>query len=441
MNTNKILQESGFSGHPQYRDIALLALSLSKEGKSREEILNSLKEVYKPKIKYLSNKITDINVFGTFGEDIDWSVERDISGIAKVPVVERLSLMPDAHTCTGADLPVGGVVQLNNAIVPGWVGVDIGCRMSLSLLDLQKEEVEKDKNFFLNKILENTSFGNNSGFENQKSHSVMQDPLWSESNLLKSLKPIAERQLGSSGGGNHFVDLIEIEFLRDYGNYRQGDKCCGLLAHSGSRGTGFKVAKHFIKKAIEWAKWNCSEINKKHAWLPMDTEEGQNYFRHMKIMGKYAQACHHLIHEDFSKSINKQIDFFSENFHNFAWKEEDKIIIRKGATPAKKGLTGIIPGSCVSNSYLVEGLGNPDSLESSSHGAGRKFSRTKAIETFNLDLFKKECFEKNILCHGVSADEAGQGYKDIEEVIKIQEDANILTKVAVMRPLIVVMGG
>ena len=196
------------------------------------------------------------------------------------------------------------------------------------------------------------------------------------------MKDRAFRQIGTSGGGNHFVEfgIAEITDPQNEWQLTPG-KYLAVLSHSGSRGFGAQIARHYTQLAMQ----NCQiEHEARHlAWLDLDTEAGQQYWLAMNLAGDYASACHHQIHARMAKSLGIQPLTMIENHHNFAWKEKDAegndiIVHRKGATPAGKGVLGIIPGSMTAPGFIVRGKGNPLSINSASHGAGRAMSRTAA---------------------------------------------------------------
>jgi len=196
-----------------------------------------------------------------------------------------------------------------------------------------------------------------------------------------------------------------------------------VLSHSGSRGPGARIADHYSK----WAKSRHQDLDKElqHlAWLDLSSV-GSEYWAAMELMGKSASANHHVIHRQITKAVGDPL-FQLENHHNFAWKErhqgKDLIVHRKGATPAGKGVHGIIPGSMASPGFIVEGLGNAKSLDSASHGAGRRMSRKKAMETFTWSQAKKYLQEKGVTLISAGLDEVPFVYKDIEEVMAAQED-------------------
>jgi tRNA-splicing ligase RtcB len=179
------------------------------------------------------------------------------------------------------------------------------------------------------------------------------------------------------------------------------------------------------------------------AWLDLDTEEGQEYWAAMNLMGRFAAANHAIIHKNLSKLLGAQVLGDVENHHNFAWKEvhngKELIVHRKGATPAGKGVLGVIPGSMASPAFVVRGLGNPDSLNSASHGAGRVMSRKKAGEKYNWKAVQKDLEKKGVRVLSAGADEVPGVYKDINEVMAEQSD--LVEIVARFDPKIVKMCG
>jgi tRNA-splicing ligase RtcB len=350
--------------------------------------------------------------------------------------------MPDAHL--GYALPIGGVVALDNAVSPHFVGFDIACRMTATILDTTPKELIKHQKYLSKSLQEVTSFGLGAGFKGKdvREHEVMEDDMWRAIPKLKELKPLAQEQLGSSGGGNHFADLMigEITEDTDWLKLNKGDEFVALVTHSGSRGTGHKVATYYSRLAKDWAKYNVKGIPKGYEWLPLNTPQGLEYWMAMQLMGDYAQANHHLMHDYFLETVYGVNVQRIENHHNFAWLEEGEIIHRKGATPAGVGDVGIIPGSMGTNSYIVEGLGNKASLNSSAHGAGRYVSRTKAKKLHDEDAHRRHVRHHEIQTIGVEADESYQAYKDIERVMELQA-GTLVKPVAKMFPRVVIMGG
>lgn len=341
----------------------------------------------------------------------------------RLPISVEAALMPDTHQ--GYGLPIGGVLATENAVIPYGVGVDIGCRMCLTFYDIIPEFLEKNRSK-LNLILqENTAFGYQE-LKKPMDDAIFERPEFNVLSVVKPLKDKAFRQIGSSGSGNHFVEfgLVDIldpanEFGVPLGTY------LAVLSHSGSRGLGANIADYYTKLAI---KTTPLPKEAKHlAWLGLDTEAGQEYWLAMTLAGDYASACHHHIHARMAKALGEQPLAMVENHHNFAWKEKladgrNVIVHRKGATPAGKGVLGVIPGSMVHPGYIVRGKGSPQSLNSASHGAGRLFSRTKARNSFTEHELKKLLKSHGVELIGGGLDEAPMAYKDIKKVMDFQKD-------------------
>jgi tRNA-splicing ligase RtcB len=235
------------------------------------------------------------------------------------------------------------VLAADNAVIPYGVGVDIGCRMCLSVFEMNPHELTSKENYFTRELLEATLFGAGSQFQNPSDHEVIDRKEFDELPLLKGLHGRAWRQLGSSGSGNHFVEfgMVEIEEEDEILKNSVG-KYIGLLSHSGSRGLGANIANHYTKLAI--SKRRLPQEAKHLAWLNLDEEEGIEYWMAMNLAGDYASACHHVIHEKIAKQLGHKPVKMVENHHNFAWKEmyngTEVIVHRKGATPAGKNVLG-----------------------------------------------------------------------------------------------------
>jgi len=231
-----------------------------------------------------------VNLFGVPGQDFDSAALDQIFTAAKLPVAEMAALMPDAHL--GYGLPIGGIVALNNAISPNFVGVDIACRMCLTILDMTPELIG-DRKKVLQIMRDVSRFGVGSKFEKGKirRHEVMADPLWDEIPLLKENKATAQQQLGSSGGGNHFFNLMVGEVLEDHvindKMFPQGAKFTAIMTHSGSRGIGHKSARHYSNLAKEFIKSKSQTdpfyrgIPSGYEFLPLETEAGEEYWKVM----------------------------------------------------------------------------------------------------------------------------------------------------------------
>jgi tRNA-splicing ligase RtcB len=215
---------------------------------------------------------------------------------------------------------------------------------------------------------------------------------------------------------------------------------CALLTHSGSRGVGFAIAQHYIRVAAqETAK--RAQAPKMYEWLDLGGEAGQEYWAAMELAGAFAQANHEVIHALFARRARLAELAVVQNHHNFAWREDDTIIHRKGATPAEPGVLGVIPGSMATPSYLVAGRGAPGALNSASHGAGRCGSRTSARNSISLRDARDLLRSRDVLVAGLSVDEAPQAYKDIERVVQLQVAAGLIEPLARMHPIAVIMAG
>lgn len=373
--------------------------------------------------------------YNSFGSQIDAEARNQMKNACRLPVAVAGALMPDAHV--GYGLPIGGVLATDGAVIPYAVGVDIACRVMVSVFDTTPEDLQRHLEKYKNALQMNTAFGVGAKWKKPKNHRVM-DEDWNITPVTAPLKDLAWSQLGTSGSGNHFVEFGELDVPRDYGDLRKG-KYIGLVSHSGSRGPGSKVANYYSKLAR--SKHSDLPPELAHlSWLDMK-EEGAEYWAAMELMGQYASANHHIIHRDISAAISQPPIFQVENHHNFAWKEEvdgsELIVHRKGATPAHKGVLGFIPGSMVAPGFLVEGKGNADALHSAAHGAGRAMSRKQAKKTITrADLHKVvEAHGVELLSAGL--DEAPHAYKDISKVMKEQE--SLVTTIATFHPKIVLM--
>ena len=434
MNTNQLLIDAGYKSHPDFPEIAKRAAELAKEGRYEAELLYLIELQYTiPEDDRITMRDEPIP-FEVLGKDIIESGAYDqMNKVMSLPISSQGALMPDAHQ--GYGMPIGGVAILDNAISPNFVGYDIACRMKLSIINISPEDFMANREVFYDTLKDITRFGVGAKFEKEKikRHKVMEDDRWE---LIPIDYMTAKKQLGTSGGGNHFADILVGTWLN-----RPQAQFVALMTHSGSRGAGHKTATKYNKLAIEYTERVAKDIPKGYAWLSLDEPNGQEYWEAMSLMGEYAQANHDLIHEELQTALGEEYNEQYDNHHNFAWREENRVIHRKGATPADNQMHGIIPGSSGTNSYLTVGLGHERFLNSSSHGAGRLFSRTEAKKQYNDAEFRKSIKDDDIMIQSVAADETKWAYKDIETVIKLQEDAGILTPLARMEPKIVIMGG
>lgn len=358
-------------------------------------------------------------------EHIEEGARKQMDIAMRLPVTVAGALMPDAHQ--GYGLPIGGVLATRNAIIPYGVGVDIGCRMALSIFDISATYFHENEAKFKRELIAHTKFGAGHGFHGQykSDHEVLNRAEFNLTPFIKNLHDKAYSQLGSSGGGNHFAEwgIIEFEKRDEVLNIEKGSYLA-LLTHSGSRGLGATLAGYYTKLAKE----NCKlpEEAANLAYLDLNSEAGHEYWLAMNLAGDYASACHEIIHNKLSKAVGAEVLAKVENHHNFAWKEtwntEEVIVHRKGATPAAKGVMGIIPGSMTAPGFLVRGKGVADAINSASHGAGRQMSRSKAFKSVTKEEMRKVLKDHNVTLIGAGLDEAPMAYKDINLVMEAQKE-------------------
>ncbi|MFT5129832.1 MAG: tRNA-splicing ligase RtcB [Rhodothermales bacterium] len=357
-----------------------------------------------------------------WGVDLEPTAVDQMRTACELPVAVAGALMPDAHL--GYGLPIGGVLATEGAVIPYAVGVDIACRVKMSVYDLPPGTLEDSPDRLKKALAEETAFGIGAAFRGsaRRDHDVMSRD-WDVSPVTKKFKDKAWAQLGSSGSGNHFVEfgvfaLPEAQLGLAAGEY------LALLSHSGSRGTGANVCAPYSCIAREQHPDLPARLQR-HAWLDMDGD-GAEYWEAMSLMGEYAAANHACIHRTIAENLGVEVILDVENHHNFAWKEthlgKDVVVHRKGATPAGVGDLGIIPGSMTAPAFLVRGLGGPKSLDSASHGAGRVMSRTKANKTFQWPEVQRHLDEHRVELISAGLDEVPMVYKDIHSVMAAQAD-------------------
>ena len=356
-----------------------------------------------------------------WGSDLEAGAIQQMRNACELPVTVAGALMPDAHQ--GYGLPIGGVMATEDAVVPYAVGVDIACRMKLTVLDLPPGALDERRDS-LRKALENeTRFGVGASFKQRRRHEVMDDD-WSISDVTRQHKDKAWSQLGTSGSGNHFAEFGTLTLDRAELGLEPG-VYLALLSHSGSRGTGAAVAERYSKLAMRLHPELPRELIHL-AWLDLDSEAGQKYWQAMTLMGRYAAANHALIHHHVIRALGARAIADVENHHNFAWFEthggRDVVVHRKGATPAEEGSLGIIPGSMATSGYVVRGKGNPASLNSAAHGAGRRMSRTAAKKQYCWAHVKDFLRQRGVTLISAGLDEVPMAYKDIEVVMAAQRD-------------------
>lgn len=372
--------------------------------------------------------------------NVDYKTLDQAINVSKLPFAyKHVALMPDAHC--GYGMPIGCIFAAENVIIPNAVGKDIGCGMlavQTSLTDIDIDTLKK----IVAKIKRSVPVGMN--HHKTPKHADMMPAMnefcsWLD--IVESQMHRLPNQIGTLGGGNHFIEIQKGD-----------DGYIWFMIHTGSRNIGSRVADHYDKLAQKLnAQW-FSSVPKEHqlAFLPLDTQEAKNYINEMHYCLDFANSNRYAISMDVVDVID---EFFPGTefsapinlSHNFAAMEnhfgKNVMVHRKGATHAKKGQKGIIPGSMGTKSYIVEGLGNKESFMSCSHGAGRALGRKKAQETLDLSTEQNIMDTQNIV-HSMTKienlEEAPSAYKPIGEVMNNQKD---LVKILVeLQPLAVIKG-
>jgi len=430
--------------------VKALVSTLAHSASPTEEPMGELKQLFMPLAKLLAKARAEHTFYTERETPAPWKswakgdVEdaEQMANACRLPIAVGGALMPDAHT--GYGLPIGGVLAVRNAVIPYAVGVDIACRMRITILDLPYEKLETESDRFAEALEAETRFGVGAEFSKceRRDHPVMHRD-WSITPPTKQQYGRALAQLGTSGAGNHFVEFGKLTVDHDIDEPTLKLKAgvyIALLSHSGSRGAGSAVADYYSEVARSLHPELPDEL--RHlAWLDLDTKEGKEYWNAMQLMGDYASANHELIHEHVLKHLGVGSLGFVENHHNFAWKEtyngEELIVHRKGATPAGDGVLGIIPGSMGTPGYIVRGKGNEASFRSCSHGAGRAMSRKAAFKTLKHEDMEAILKSRGIRLLSGSIDESPEVYKDIGNVIASQTD--LIDTLAEFDPKIVKM--
>jgi tRNA-splicing ligase RtcB len=435
LDTNAVLKRAGYGGMQEFPKIAKYASTLRWD--SEEVLLYEVKRIFgDPEGNQYDphGKTAPVNMFLDIDIPVEHTALTQMYTALRLPVAVRGAVMPDVHP--GYSLPIGGVVALQDAVAPAFVGFDIGCQMCMSVIpapvDHGKFEKEKDRQDMLKIILKNTSFGLGADTGGKLDDPVMDNPLWDAIPFLKRNKELAKNQLGSSGGGNHFCSVGNL--------YDFGLSSWAILSHSGSRGIGKRAGEYYAALADKVTAKTWKGVPKGYGWLPMDSDEGKEYWAVMNLLIQYASACHELIHDRILRATRVTGDVAQIScVHNYASLQDGLIVHRKGAIDASKGKLGIIPGTCGTTSFVVEGLGNEDSLMSASHGAGRLFSSSEARRRYDKEKFLGYMERMGITHYGIAANETPDAYKDIFQVI--QSERRLVTGRFIFRPKVVVMGG
>lgn len=367
-------------------------------------------------------------------EDLEQTTLDQARNLSVLPIAfDHIALMPDAHQ--GYGMPIGGVMAVKDAVIPYAVGLDIGCGMHSVKTNISAREFAKDKlHFAMSRIVKAVPQGFNWHKKPQKGDVL--DAMPDEVGIFQVERQNIKKQLGTLGGGNHF-----IEFQRDT------DDKLWIMIHSGSRNIGKKVAEHFHKRAVKRCRAENIELpTSELSFFHSDSFDGEEYLKAMNWCLDFAKASR-------TQMMDTVLDIIQESpltrldiHHNYAALEEhygEKVIIhRKGATCANAGLPGIIPGSMGSNSYITVGKGNAESFNSSAHGAGRRMGRNAARRSIKVEKVLREMDEMGILISASNKkelpEESPEAYKDIDAVMAQQSD--LVEIRTVLKPIGVIKG-
>ena len=368
-----------------------------------------------------------------YSDDIDPVALDQFFSAMKQDFVVQGALMPDAHA--GYSLPIGGVVATKDVIVPAWVGYDIGCGMCANKLNIKVSSLDEVRDIIFNEIYNLVPVGRNA-----HSNDYLFDNITTPS-FRKDVKDVCDRvgesyedakaKLGTLGSGNHFIEIGADE-----------NNDVWIVVHSGSRHFGHSIASHYMKLAS-----GTNKAKEGHYGFDVNSEDGKAYIHDMNVALEYAlynrKIMLYLVIDAIKMYLGYDVAFVNENDlinrnHNHAEERDGLWIHRKGATHAENGMMGVIPGNMRDGSYIVRGKGNPDSLYSSSHGAGRILGRRKAKEQLDVNIFE-------LMMSGIVAkvdkntlDESPMAYKDISKVMENQED--LVDIVVHIRPVINIKG-
>jgi len=359
-----------------------------------------------------------------FADALEQQALNQFESAMQQPFVVRGALMPDAHT--GYSLPIGAVVATDGVILPSWVGYDIGCGMCALPTSYGVDNVREKAREIFDAIYKTVPVG----FSHNARHATWREgeELTRTAKMREIFEKTGLRQIGSLGGGNHFIEV--------------GDDETGMvwiILHSGSRGIGYTTASHYMRIAS-----GDGKAREGHFGFTVESTEGQNYISDLAFCLAFALENRREIMRRVEGVLSahcsgagKWGELINRN-HNHAEQKDGLWIHRKGATHAETGMMGVIPGNMRDGSFIVRGKGNPEALWSSSHGAGRRFGRKEAKRTLTMEAFTETMVGVTALVTGNTLDESPFAYKDVFNVMAQQQD--MVEIMAHVRPIINVKG-
>jgi len=352
-----------------------------------------------------------------------WGSPVDVGALSQIKTcamtASHVALMADHHK--GYAVPIGGVVAYEGKVSPSGVGFDIGCGNKAALLDIPADEVRRNIKTIMDDVWKNLEFGIGRNNETRVDHELFDDETWKMA-PVKSIKQMAQNQLGTIGSGNHYVDLFADELDRVW-----------VGVHFGSRGLGHKTASYFLEKGGAKDGMDVPPLV-----LDADSALGEDYIACMKLAGQYAYAGRDWVCSEVATLLGANILEEVHNHHNYAWQEthsgRDLWVVRKGATPAFPGQKGFVGGSMGDKSVILEGVDSVEAKEalySTVHGAGRVMSRTAARGKINRktgavispgvvsrEMMNAWIRKQGVELRGAGTDESPHCYKRLPEVLQ-----------------------
>jgi tRNA-splicing ligase RtcB len=381
-----------------------------------------------------NNQLVPLKLWLDNPEELETEALKQALNLTLLPFAyHHIAIMPDAHQ--GYGMPIGGVLAADDAIIPYAVGLDIGCGMRSAETSIKVRDLSPEK---INLILNQIGKAIPQGFDwhkKPKKHPIF-DELPQEVGILREEAQNVRYQLGTLGGGNHFVEL-----------QRDPQGILWVMIHSGSRNIGKKVAEHFHKRAVKSCQAKGISLpTSELSFFGFDTPDGQEYFKAMSWCQKFSRTNREAMMEIILDILGETPRNIIDIHHNYAGIEthfgKEVIVHRKGAVKAEEGLPGVIPGSMGTHSYIVEGMGNLESFQSSAHGAGRRLGRNQARRTIPVERVFREMAEKNIVIATATKhelpEECDSAYKNIDAVMEYQKD--LVKIVTTLYPIAVLKG-